>query len=228
MNDNITTVVACESEADAPLWYGISRFERATSAEVERHVPIVRKMIELYGYGDALSYDEKVAAGLIGVAIAVERFDASRGVKYAYWLSYQIDKAIRNENRLVMRQRRLGAQPLDDAFDPIDEREWDARMTEDEREERAAKIEHAVAALQTLDSRAQFIVRKLCFEGKTQTEVARELGISQSRTSRIAREAYQKLRREIERRERQERFSIARGQFRRKKGDGENPHELAS
>ena len=124
------------SDSDAPLWYGITKFERATSAEVERHIPIVRKMIELYGYGDALSYDEKFAAGLVGVAIAIERFDASRGVKYAYWLSYQIDKAIRNESRLVRRQRRRAVQPFDEDFDPIDERDWEERATRDDREER--------------------------------------------------------------------------------------------
>ena len=205
--DDVTKTAA--SEFDAPLWNGISRFERATNEEVERHVPIVRRMIELYGYGDALSYDEKLAAGLIGVAIAVERFDAEKGVKYAYWLSYQIDKAIRNETRLVLRQRRFGAQPFDDDFDPIDERDWEARTTEDEREERKTLVDRAVAALDSLDPRSRLVVRRLCFEGKTQEEIARELGVSQSWTSRLARAAFKKMRREIERAERRERQASA-------------------
>ncbi len=207
------------SESDAPLWNGISRFERATNEEVERHVPIVRRMIELYGYGDALSYDEKLAAGLIGVAIAVERFDAEKGVKYAYWLSYQIDKAIRNESRLVLRQRHLGAQPLDDDFDPIDERDWELQATRDEREERETLVDRAVAALDSLDPRSRLVVRKLCFDGKTQAEIAEELGVSQSWTSRLARAAFKKLRREIERAEQQERKAPASGRAVRRGAD---------
>ena len=197
MNKNDKTTAY---DSDAPLWYGITKFERATSAEVERHIPIVRKMIELYGYGDALSYDEKFAAGLVGVAIAIERFDASRGVKYAYWLSYQIDKAIRNESRLVRRQRRRAVQPFDEDFDPIDERDWEERATRDDREERNARIDRVCAALKSLDERSQFVLSELHIEGKTQTEVARELGVSQSRTSRIARDARARIRREVEER----------------------------
>ena len=174
MNKNDKTTAY---DSDAPLWYGITKFERATSAEVERHIPIVRKMIELYGYGDALSYDEKFAAGLVGVAIAIERFDASRGVKYAYWLSFQIDKAIRNESRLVRRQRRRAVQPFDEDFDPIDERDWEDRSTRDDREERNARIDRVCAALKSLDERSQFVLSELHIEGKTQTEVARELGV---------------------------------------------------
>ncbi len=208
------------SDSDAPLWYGITKFERATSAEVERHIPIVRKMIELYGYGDALSYDEKFAAGLVGVAIAIERFDASRGVKYAYWLSYQIDKAIRNESRLVLRQRRFGAQPFDDDFDPIDERDWETRASRDEREERETLVDRAVAALDSLDPRSRLVVRKLCFDGKTQEEIAKELGVSQSWTSRLARAAFKKMRREIERAERRERQTSALDRARRRGAGG--------
>ena len=202
MNDILTTANANanDSDSDARLWRGISRFERATSAEVERHVPIVRKMIELYGYGDALSYEEKFAAGLVGVAIAIERFDASRGVKYAYWLSYQIDKAIRNESRLVLRQRGRGVQPFEEDFDPIDENEWQARTSSEEREERRELAALAVAALETLDPRSRRVVKALCFDGKTQEEIAKELGVSQSWTSRLARAAFKKLRREVERR----------------------------
>ena len=217
MNDVMKTTA---SESDAPLWNGISRFERATNEEVERHIPIVRRMIELYGYGDALSYDEKLAAGLIGVAIAVERFDAEKGVKYAYWLSYQIDKAIRNESRLVLRQRRFGAQPFDDDFDPIDERDWETRTSRDEREERETLVDRAVAALDSLDPRSRLVVRKLCFDGKTQEEIAKELGVSQSWTSRLARAAFKKMRREIERAERRERQASALDRARRRGAGG--------
>ncbi len=224
MNKNDKTTAY---DSDAPLWYGITKFERATSAEVERHIPIVRKMIELYGYGDALSYDEKFAAGLVGVAIAIERFDASRGVKYAYWLSYQIDKAIRNESRLVRRQRRRAVQPFDEDFDPIDERDWEERATRDDREERNARIDRVCAALKSLDERSQFVLSELHIEGKTQTEVARELGVSQSRTSRIARDARARIRREVERGERQERIASVQKRLRRRGGDDENRQSVA-
>lgn len=101
-------------------WHGISRFERATDEEIRRHLPLVRKMIDVHGYGRALNYDEKIAAGLLGVAFAVEKFDPGYGVKYSYWISFQIDKAIRNETRAVTRRRRFEFQPFEDTEDPIE------------------------------------------------------------------------------------------------------------
>lgn len=186
---------ALDNERDeTSLWNGISRFERATDEEVRRHIPIVRKMIELYGYGDALRYDEKLAAGMIGVAIAIERFDPARNVKFSYWLSYQIDKAIRNESRLVTRPRRLESSPPTDRFDPLDEGEWSRAEARLDREERARLAAAAVKAIDALEPRARRVVRGLIFEGRTQEELARELGVSQSWTSRLARAAFRKLR----------------------------------
>ena len=187
-----------DAPADAPTWRGISRFTKATSAEVERHLPIVRRMIELYGYGDALDYEEKLASGLIGVAIAIETFDPSRNVKFAYWLAYQVDKTIRNESRQTTRRRRLCVQPLEEEFDPIDERGWEASQSREARGDRERLLALTVEALAGLDDRSRLVVTRLCLEGKTQEEVAREFGFSQSWTSRLARAALRKLRRKIE------------------------------
>ena len=79
----------------------VARFEHVTSEEIERHTPIVRKMISLYDYGTALTYDEKFAAGLLGIAYAIESYDPRRDVKFSFWLAFQVDKTIRNDARRV-------------------------------------------------------------------------------------------------------------------------------
>ncbi len=191
---------------ESPLhWSGVTEFTIG-SDEVSRHIPLLKRMIKLYGYGSALSYDEKFSAGLVGIALALEKYDPNRNVKRSYWISYQIDRAIRTEARRAASQTRLFATPDgDDAFDPIDEKslsELDSQ--EDERErERLSRI--AFEVVRTLPPRERSIVTKLFLEGKTQSEVAVEEGVAQSWISRVARSALGKVRREtIRRMERRE------------------------
>lgn len=175
----------------------VARFERVTSAEIERHAPIVRKMISLYGYGTATTYDEKFAAGLLGVAYAIECYDPRRNVKFSFWLAYQVDKTIRNEARAARRQFLRAPASLDEALDVFDESALDLPEKREEERRRAKLLAAAKKALERLDANSRRVVSALFLEGKTQCEVAEELGRSQSWTSRLAAAALRDMRYEL-------------------------------
>ena len=187
----------------APAWIGKERFHKATSEEIERHIPLVRHVIKLYGYGDALAYDEKVAIGMIGIAVALERFDPTRNVKLSSWIAYQVDKALRNEIRYELRQRRCftsGADGFEASVPSYSEEPVDAGIA---REENARLVKLALESLNELDSRSQRVIRGVVLEGRSQEDVGREIGATQSWTSRILQTALDKLKRKVEARRRE-------------------------
>ncbi|GAB6099578.1 RNA polymerase sporulation sigma factor SigG [Halanaerocella petrolearia] len=53
-------------------------------------------------------------------------------------------------------------------------------------------------ALQDLTAREQFIIKLKFYEGKTQSEIAEKVGVSQAQISRIQKKALQKLRKSVE------------------------------
>ncbi|MBP5623106.1 MAG: sigma-70 family RNA polymerase sigma factor, partial [Thermoguttaceae bacterium] len=183
---------------------GVTKFT-VGSDEVTRHIPLLKRMIKLYGYGNALSYEEKYSAGLVGIALALEKYDPSRDVKFSYWISYQIDRAIRTEaRRAANHARRMAQADSDEAFDPIDER---SLATEDDRDsaanrERLSNL--AMEVVKTPPPKERSITLKLYVEGKTQSEVAVEEGVAQSWISRVAKSALGKVKREMIRRMDQE------------------------
>ena len=198
-----------KTSADRPLqWNGVTKFT-VGSDEVTRHVPLLKRMIKLYGYGNALSYEEKYAAGLVGIALALEKFDPNRDVKRSYWISYQIDRAIRSEARRAANQTRCLTQlDADEAFDPIDEKSLPGNDDQDDVENRERLSSLALEVVQSLPPKERSIVLKLYMEGKTQSEVAVEEGVAQSWISRVARSALGKVRREMIRRMEREQPSL--------------------
>lgn len=175
----------------------VARFEHVTSEEIERHTPIVRKMISLYDYGTALTYDEKFAAGLLGIAYAIESYDPRRDVKFSFWLAFQVDKTIRNEARAARRQLLRAPASLDEELDALDENALEIPEKREEERRRAALLDGVRNALERLDATSRRVVSALYLEGKTQREVAGELGRSQSWTSRLAAAALRAMRYEL-------------------------------
>lgn len=194
-----------KTDADRPLqWNGVTKFT-VGSDEVTRHIPLLKRMIKLYGYGNALSYEEKYSAGLVGIALALEKYDPSRDVKFSYWISYQIDRAIRTEARRAANQtRRMTQIDPDETFDPIDERSMAEEDDLDSAENRERLSSLASEVVQTLPPRERSILLKLYVEGKTQSEIALEEGVAQSWISRVAKSALGKVKREMIRRMEQE------------------------
>ena len=69
----------------------------------------------------------------------------------------------------------------------------DKRVSEDDWV-RSLSIDQAMAKLQP---REQSIIRQRYFQGRTQMEVAKEIGISQAQVSRLEKSALQSMRRYI-------------------------------
>ena len=165
------------AKKNAEEWSGVRKFTRS-SEEIELHIPLLRKMIALYDYGNALSYDEKFAAGLVGIAIALERYRPELNVKLSYWISFQIDCQIRMETR----REEPG--------------ETDAERAA--REDSAETLKRLMfESMAILPKRQRHILESLYLKGKTQREVAKELGVAQSWVSRLAKSALDKVKREI-------------------------------
>ncbi len=181
----------------APAWIGKERFHKASSEEIERHIPLARHVIKTRGYGEALSYEEKLSIGMIGIAVALERFDPTRNVKLSSWIAYQIDKALRNEIRYELRQRRGFASGADGFEASVPTRSIDPVDAEIQKEENARLVELALESLNELDQRSQRVVRGVILEGKSQEEVGREIGATQSWTSRIMLSALAKIKKKV-------------------------------
>jgi len=184
---------------DARPWMKVAKFARATSEETMRHLPLVRHMIKARDYGDALSYDEKVGAGMIGVAAAIERYEEGRRAKLGTWIAYLVDKSIRNETRAERNRRKRCFPHSEFIADAPDARATEANELA-EREEQTLMLELMREALETLDPRSKRVIEGVFLEGKSEAEVGKEFGVSQSWTSRIAKSALRRLKREIERR----------------------------
>lgn len=185
-------------------WRGVRRFT-CGSADVERHVPLLRKLIELYGYGKSLSYDEKFAAGLVAIAVALEKYDPARGVKLSYWISYQIDRAIRSESRSALAAKKRFARPDDDPDDepivPVDRRAPVDPLIEKEEQRKKDELKRLVyERLDALPPRERRIVCAIFLDGKPQRVVAKEERMTQSWVSRVCRAALDKIRRGVEER----------------------------
>ena len=186
------------AKKNAEEWSGVRKLTRS-SEEIELHIPLLRKMIALYDYGNALSYDEKFAAGLVGIAIALERYRPELNVKLSYWISFQIDCQIRMETRRAVTQRKFCPQSDSDEllFDPAEEpSETDAERAA--REDSAETLKRLMfESMAILPKRQRHILESLYLKGKTQREVAKELGVAQSWVSRLAKSALDKVKREI-------------------------------
>lgn len=192
---NATTEVAA--------WMKVDRFEKATDEEIVRYIPLIRHMIRTHDYGTDLTYDEMIAIGMVGIAVALERYDPNLNVKRSTWIAYQIDRAIRNERRKVITQRKRGSVLT--CCDPDEDSPFDALayVASDadafaEREERELITKLLLEALNTLDEEELFVIRAIFYDGLSQVEVGKALGVSQSWISRIVKRVLKQLRYAIE------------------------------
>jgi RNA polymerase sporulation-specific sigma factor len=60
--------------------------------------------------------------------------------------------------------------------------------------ERAAKLRDSIEALGKLSEREMGIINRRFYKGRTQMEIAEEIGISQAQVSRLEKSAIEKLR----------------------------------
>jgi len=183
--------------------------EAARHKLVEHNLRLVAHIVKKY-QNTALSADDLISIGTIGLIKAVQTFDPGKKIKLATYASKCI------ENEILMYLRRNSKTRAEISIDEPLTTDWDGnelRLSDvlwaesnvnkrlDEEVERAL----LARALSRLNPREQLIM-ELRFglrdgEEKTQKEVADLLGISQSYISRLEKRILKKLRREMSRAE---------------------------
>lgn len=178
-----------------------------TSDAIREHLPLLKMLLERRQYAEWLTLDEKYSAGLLGLAVGLEKYDPSLGIKLGYWLAYSIDKAIRTEERLLATQHKMTPTSLDektdDALDPVDPNGFDPVLDEERRT--LDKIKRLIFdEIYRLPDRERRVVLGSYVDGKTQRAIAKEEGVAQSWICRLQKSALAKVKREVARRLREE------------------------
>jgi RNA polymerase sigma-B factor len=161
---------------------------------IEAHLPLARRLALRYA-GRGEPADELTQVGALALVRAVDRCDPSRAELPAY-LARCIDGEIRHHLRdrasvvRVPRDATVRSAPVL----PIDDQAAGSAELDDVLLDRAA----IATALRRLDGRERRIVLLLFFCGRTQTEVAAELGLSQAHVSRLLDGALAKMRRQLQ------------------------------
>src|SRR5919206_565813 len=153
---------------------------RAARAElVERMLPLARSLARRYaGKGEPLEDLEQVAS--LGLLKAIDRFDVSRDVRFATFAVPTIAGELKRHFR---------------------DRGWMLRVPRDVQE-LSARVSRAretlTRELDGLGAREREILRLRYYEGLTQREIARAVGVSQMHVSRLIRRSIDTMRDSIE------------------------------
>jgi RNA polymerase sigma-B factor len=172
---------------------------------IRQYLPLVRRLARGHaGRGEQL--EDLVQVGSIGLIKAIDRFQLDRGVDLASFaiptINGEIKRHLRDRAWPIRIPRRL--QELDPSLKVMAAELVDGRNGEFEREslvEPGYKLEEDRLTLargfRVLDERERRLLRLGFFEGKSQAQIAREVGISQIHVSRLTRRALAKLRTEL-------------------------------
>jgi RNA polymerase sigma-B factor len=168
-------------------------------------MPLVRALASRYaGRGEPL--EDLVQVGSIGLIKAIDRFQLERGVDLATYAIPTIDGEIKRHLRdrawPIRIPRRL--QELDPTLRARVAELVDGQNGEFDQD---SALEHGyelgedrialASGFHVLDARERLLLRLAYFEGLSQAQIARRVGISQIHVSRLTRRALAKLRAEI-------------------------------
>ena len=172
---------------------------------IQQYLPLVRRLARRYlGHGEQL--DDLVQIGSIGLIKAVDRFELDRGVDLASYAIPTIDGEIKRHLRdrawPIRIPRRL--QELDPSLRTRvaelvdgDDGELDRESALDRGYELGEDRIALARGFHVLDARERLLLRLAYFDGLSQAQIARRVGISQIHVSRLTRRALAKLRGEI-------------------------------
>jgi RNA polymerase sigma-B factor len=172
---------------------------------IRQYLPLVWRLARRHlGHGEQL--EDLVQIGSIGLIKAIDRFQIDRGVDLASFaiptINGEIKRHLRDRAWPVRIPRRL--QALDPSLKARVTELVDGEGGELEREslvEPGYELGEDRVALKSsfrvLDERERRLLRLAFFDGMSQSQIAREVGISQIHVSRLTRRALAKLRVEI-------------------------------
>ena len=159
---------------------------------VRSHLPLVRAMARRYARRRE-EFDDLVQAGSVGLVKAATRFDPSRGVAFATFVTPTVEGEIRRQ----LRERSKGTSTVSD---PVTLAADDAAAESASDHESLATSEYRIllaGGLRTLDPREQQIVFLRFHADMTERQIAGKVGISQAHVSRLLEGALAKLRAEL-------------------------------
>ena len=162
-------------------------YRNITDEQIERFVPYLNGHLRKK-YAAHPDPDELYAAGLIGIAEGIRRFDPAKNVPYEYWVQRYAAHYV--QNRAAALTRDVSAAdgdppPIDAIADPAS----DADPLES-----LARRELVELALAALDDRERRVVDAIYLRGLSQRAAARELKMSTDQVFRIHRRALEKMR----------------------------------
>jgi RNA polymerase sigma-B factor len=172
---------------------------------IGQYLPLVRRLARQHsGRGEQL--EDLVQVGSIGLIKAIDRFQLDRGVDLASFaiptINGEIKRHLRDRAWPIRIPRRL--QELDPSLKVRATELVDGQGGEFEGEslvEPGYELGEARVSLarsfHVLDARERRLLRLAFFDGLSQSQIAREVGISQIHVSRLTRRALAKLRSEL-------------------------------
>lgn len=165
-------------------------FGNVTSEQVEKFIPIVYKIIGCKAFPGGLSTEEKYSAGLLGVLVAVENYDPTRGMQLSSWVYANVLYAIYKEGKDQQRHKNSEIPML--YFDQADTNTRDpSRIVE------AMDFMAFIASLKKFSSREKRILRQLFENDQRQLEVAKAENLTQGTVSKIRRKVLDRLRKTV-------------------------------
>jgi RNA polymerase sigma-B factor len=172
---------------------------------IQQYLPLVRRLARRHiGHGEQL--DDLVQVGSIGLIKAIDRFQLDRGVDLATYAIPTIDGEIKRHLRDRAWPIRIPRR-LQERDPTLRARVADVVDGQNGEFDRDSALEHGYElgedrivlqrGFHVLDDRERLLLRLAYFEGLSQSQIAKRVGISQIHVSRLTRRALAKLRAEI-------------------------------
>ena len=180
----------------------LERFARgdpeARDVLIRRNLRLVAHIVKKY-YTQSADQEDLISIGTIGLIKGISSFDASKGARLATYAA----RCIENEILMYFRaqKRQQNEVSLSDSIDS--DKDGDALQLmdqlSDDNQSDEIWTEHVALrqAMEKLGEREKKILLLRYFEGKTQTEISAEVGISQAQVSRLEKNALGYIRKEI-------------------------------
>jgi RNA polymerase sigma-B factor len=178
----------------------------ARDALIQQYLPLVRRLARRHA-GRGEQFEDLVQVGSIGLIKAIDRFQLERGVDLASFaiptIEGEIKRHLRDRAWPIRIPRRL--QELDPTLkirvaELVDGQngELDLGSALEPGYELGEDRATLAQGFRVLDQRERRLLRLAFFDGKSQAQIGREVGISQIHVSRLTRRALAKLRAEID------------------------------
>lgn len=173
------------------------------------HLPLVRRLARRFSHGDRAREEDLVQAGVVGLILAVDRFDPDLGVPFVAYaiptIVGSIQHYLRDAAPIMRAPRRRAA---DDGFRVVLVGDWPAVeatagpgaavASSDRAIETAAQRVALVRLLRGLGSRERRLIYLRFYEDETLAQIASRTGLSVSRVSRLIDRALVRLRDQLE------------------------------